>query len=79
MVGAAPLPRSPVARWLTWSVIVLELALPLALIAPPTSSAPATGGGAAFHLSTGLVMGINRFFWPYLALYPAVLAVNPWG
>jgi len=65
------------ARALTWAVIGLELTLPLALVAPRPAAIAILAAGAVFHLSTGLVMGINRFLWPYLALYPAVLAINP--
>jgi hypothetical protein len=29
-----------------------------------------------FHASTAIVMGLNTFFWAFLATYPAVFFVN---
>ncbi len=57
---------------LSWAVIGLELVFPLTLLSQPTL----IGGlilAAMFHLSNALFLGLNRFFWVWLATYPSIL------
>ena len=55
-----------------WAVMALELAFPLALMSP-WLLIPALIGTAGFHLANALLFGFNRFFWVWLAAYPALL------
>ncbi|HWW62565.1 MAG TPA: hypothetical protein VN181_14425 [Thermoanaerobaculia bacterium] len=61
------------ARALSWSVIALECAFPLVLVAPVPAVWMLLAAAAAFHLATALIMGLNTFVFAYFALYPAVL------
>lgn len=56
----------------SWAVMALELLFPLALISQPTLIA-ALILAACFHLANALLLGLNRFFWTWLAAYPALL------
>ena len=55
-----------------WSVILFELAFPLALWRPETLWL-ALAIAAAFHFSNACFFGLNRFFWTWIAAYPALL------
>lgn len=55
-----------------WAVMLLELAFPLALITSATLTA-ALIATAAFHLANAILFGFNRFFWTWLAAYPALI------
>ena len=57
---------------LAWAVIALELAFPISLITRPTLIAALTLAGL-FHLANACLFGLNRFFWTWLAVYPAIL------
>ena len=62
------------SRWIGYGVIVGELAIPLLLF---TSFAPvALIGGVAFHLTNARVFGLNRFFWAWIASYPALYKMS---
>jgi Vitamin K-dependent gamma-carboxylase len=56
----------------SWAVIILELVFPLALLSPTwlTYALFMTG---AFHLSNAYFLGLNRFFWIWIASYPYLL------
>lgn len=56
----------------SWAVMLLELAFPFALLSQPTLIA-ALCFTAAFHLANACVFGLNRFFWTWLAVYPALV------
>lgn len=56
----------------SWAVIAFELAFPLALISQVTLIA-ALGVAALFHLANACLFGLNRFFWTWIATYPALL------
>lgn len=61
---------SPVwALFLGWAVIVFECLSPLAFFAPSVFVAFAV----AFHLANVFLFGLNRFFFAWLAAYPALL------
>lgn len=55
-----------------WTVIILELAFPFALISAPTLFAALTLT-ASFHLANAVLFGLNRFFWLWLAAYPSLI------
>ena len=68
----AALARPRVARLAGWAMLAFECSFPLALV-----SVPACVGflavGAAFHLANAVSFGLNRFWWAWLAAYPALL------
>lgn len=64
--------RPRVLRAASWGVMGFELAMPLTLIAQPTLIA-GLAVAAAFHLANACLFGLNRFFWTWLAAYPAIL------
>ena len=57
---------------LSWAVIGFELLFPLAVLHPKALYL-ALALGAAFHLSNALLFGLNRFFWTWIAAYPALI------
>ncbi len=68
--GWAARPR--VLLVMSWAVILFELAFPLTLISAPTLMAGLVLA-AAFHLANACLFGLNRFFWTWLAVYPAII------
>lgn len=68
--GWAERPR--VLYVMSWAVMLFELAFPLALATPPSLVA-ALALAALFHLANACLFGLNRFFWTWLAVYPALL------
>ena len=63
----------PASRFVAWGVLVFEICFPLAL----SSNSMAVGiltVGALFHLANAWVLGINLFFWIWVAAYPALWA-----
>ena len=57
---------------MSWAVMVFELAFPLAMISRPTLIV-ALAIAATFHLANACLFGLNRFFWTWLSVYPAIL------
>ncbi|MHB8287259.1 MAG: HTTM domain-containing protein [Caulobacteraceae bacterium] len=57
---------------MSWAVMALELGFPLTLVSRPSLIAGLTLA-AAFHLLNACLFGLNRFFWTWLAVYPAIL------
>jgi hypothetical protein len=55
----------------TWFMLGFELTFPLAILIPATATIYLTVG-ALFHLANIYLFGLNRFFWAWLAAYPAV-------
>ncbi|WP_341863518.1 HTTM domain-containing protein [Gymnodinialimonas sp. 57CJ19] len=64
--------RPLLMRGASLGVIGFELAMPLALLSQGTLWA-ALGVAALFHLSNGLLLGLNRFVWAWLAAFPALI------
>jgi hypothetical protein len=64
--------RPRVLLAMSWAVIGFELAFPLAMISRETLIM-GLGVAAAFHLANACLFGLNRFFWTWLAVYPALL------
>jgi hypothetical protein len=56
----------------SWWVIAFECAFPLALTGP-TSAQILLSAALGFHLANVAILGLNRFFWAWLAAYPALL------
>ena len=56
----------------SWAVIHLEVAFPLALL-HPFALIPALVATALFHLANACLFGLNRFFWIWIAAYPALI------
>lgn len=65
-----------VVRRISQLVIVWELSSFLAPFVPPGFLWIYLGIGIAFHLAVALVMGLNGFFWTFIATYPAILFLN---
>ncbi|MBU4432855.1 MAG: HTTM domain-containing protein [Alphaproteobacteria bacterium] len=57
---------------MSWAVMLFELVFPLAMISRPTLIL-ALVIAAAFHLANACLFGLNRFFWTWLSVYPAIL------
>jgi hypothetical protein len=57
---------------MSWTVMLFELAFPLTLASRPTLMVGLTVA-AVFHFMNACLFGLNRFFWTWLAVYPAIL------
>jgi hypothetical protein len=64
--------RPRVLRIMSWAVILFELAFPLTLLSRGMLIAGLVVA-ATFHLANACLFGLNRFFWTWLATYPAIL------
>lgn len=58
--------------WMSWAIMLFEVLFPLALFTH-TSLWLALVVAASFHLANACLFGLNRFFWAWLAAYPALL------
>ena len=68
--GWAQRPRIMLA--MSWAVMGFELVFPLTLLWAPALYA-GLAIAATFHLANACLFGLNRFFWTWLATYPAIL------
>lgn len=57
---------------MSWAVIGFELLFPLAILSQTTLIA-ALCLAALFHLTNAFLFGLNRFFWIWLAAFPALI------
>lgn len=57
---------------MSWLIMIFELVFPLALLSAP-SLIFALVIAASFHLANACLFGLNRFFWIWVAAYPAIL------
>jgi len=57
---------------LSWTLMLFEMLLPLALIDATYLQAALVVAGL-FHLVNGCVFGLNRFLWIWIAAYPCLL------
>lgn len=64
--------RRPVAIACSWAFIVWEAAFPLAMIDPRITTLWCSIG-AVFHFLVWWFFGLNRFFWAWLATFPALI------
>ncbi|WP_025145823.1 hypothetical protein [Pedobacter jeongneungensis] len=68
-------------RFLCWNVIIMESLFPLCLFLPWEFALIFLIWGFTFHFFTALIMGLNSFFWAFMATYPAIYFINhqmPW-
>jgi len=65
-----------IGRGLTWFTIAMECAFPLVLLLPTPFSFFFIAWGLLFHLTIASLLGLNRFFWAWIATYPAILYVT---
>ena len=63
--------RPRLLRAMSWAVMLFEIAFPLTLVSQG-SLAAGLAVAAAFHLANACLFGLNRFFWTWLATYPAI-------
>lgn len=64
--------RPRVMQMMAWAVILFELAFPLTLLWRPALFVGLAVAGT-FHLANACLFGLNRFFWTWLAVYPAIV------
>lgn len=57
---------------MSWAVMGFELAFPLTLLSPVAMAVGLVIAGG-FHLANACLFGLNRFFWTWLAVYPALV------
>jgi hypothetical protein len=65
--------RLLVSLSLCWATIIWEVSFPVLLVAPRAVGLCYLCGGILFHLGTAVTMGLNKFIWAFLALYPAAV------
>ncbi|WP_298422881.1 hypothetical protein [uncultured Kordia sp.] len=65
--------NAPMTKLLTWSTVVIECTFPLVLITGYPGMIVFLGWGFAFHLMNALVMGLNSFFWAFIATYITII------
>jgi hypothetical protein len=59
-----------------WSIISFECSMPLVLVVPHTVALVMLGIGVLFHLGCAAIMGLNGFFWAFVATYPILYFCN---
>jgi len=69
--------NSALLRVGSWSVLAFELSFPIALLDPRLCWLWMTAG-IFFHLMNYRIFGLNRFFWIWIACYPALLETSQW-
>jgi hypothetical protein len=57
---------------MAWAVMGFEIAFPLTLLSRETLIAGLAVAGT-FHLANACLFGLNRFFWTWISVYPAIL------
>jgi hypothetical protein len=65
-----------VNSFLCWNVIIMETLFPLCLILPWESALIFLIWGGIFHLFCAAIMGLNSFFWSFVATYPAIIFIH---
>jgi hypothetical protein len=60
------------ARVCSWIVIAFECSFPLVLLAGKPWALAFLAAGVAFHAVNAFVLGLNVFFWAFVATYPAI-------
>ncbi|MBB6109005.1 hypothetical protein SAMN05421821_103242 [Mucilaginibacter lappiensis] len=76
------LQKYPAANgFLCWNVMIMETLFPLCLFLPWPYAMIFLIWGFTFHFFTAVIMGLNSFFWAFMATYPALYFINhqmPW-
>jgi hypothetical protein len=70
-----PQDKKSLGTFLSRCLILFEISFPLAMI-NSTCATIYIAIGLSFHLANAYFLGLNRFFWAWLAAYPALLAVT---
>jgi hypothetical protein len=65
--------RAGACAVLSWFLMLFECTFPLALAFGETGFAVFAVLGILFHISNATFMGLNTFFWAFVATYPAIL------
>ncbi len=75
-----PLRKPWVARLASWAFIGWECVFPLALVHPSLAGV-FCAVAAVFHFLVFWFFGLNRFFWAWIAAFPAIVwsAGQPWS
>ena len=63
-------------RLLSWNILVFEIFYFLVIFLPYPYFLLLMIWGILFHLFNAFVMGLNHFFWVFLATYPAIIYAN---
>lgn len=67
------LERAPrISKFICWGTILFECGFPFAVLAGPKSALFVLSCGVFFHFTIAAVMGLNGFFWTFIATYPAI-------
>lgn len=64
--------RPRLLQVMAWGVMLFELTFPLTLLSRESLIAGLVVAGT-FHLANAWLFGLNRFFWTWMAVYPAIL------
>jgi hypothetical protein len=69
----APLRAHPkVSLCVGWSLIAFECLFFVSLFGPRPATIAVLAIGVIFHATSAVVMGLNTFFWAFIATYPAI-------
>jgi hypothetical protein len=69
--------KSPLLRLASFAVLAFELSFPVVLLSPDLCLIW-MAAGAIFHWMNFRIFGLNRFFWIWLACYPALYEASIW-
>ena len=75
-LSALLLKNKTLSKLLSRAFILWECTFPLILILPKELKLIFLVFGVLFHFCIALIMGLNNFFWAFLAAYPAILYFN---
>lgn len=70
--------QRPAAVLLAWTIMLIEVAFPLALLLPTVWLCAVLAGFFLFHLAIAVTMGLNHYPWAFLAAYPSALLIGQW-
>lgn len=73
--GSALTRLTGLPRQLAWPVLLWECTFPLAWLSHSLCLAY-LAVGLVFHLANSKMLGLNRFFWIWLAAYPSLLGIQ---
>jgi len=74
-VARALLQRPRLTRLVDWSAFTIEMLFPLGIVLGFPAVIFFLLWGVTFHAMNALVMGLNSFFWAFVATYPALVYV----
>jgi hypothetical protein len=68
------LQKSPeITKFLGWGAVFMECIFPVSVLVGFPACLLFIAWGVAFHVMNAVVMGLNSFFWSFVATYPAVI------